>query len=159
MITVGIITVSDRASQGDYEDLGGPALHRAIEAAGWKAGAEALVPDDKGRIQEAIRSLSHQGCGLILTTGGTGIAPRDVTPEAIREIMRLEIPGFGEAMRMQSLALTPNALLSRSLGALVEHALVLALPGKPQGAVDCLHFVIGAIPHAVKLAQGVPTSC
>lgn len=159
MITVGIITVSDRASQGEYEDLGGPALRQAIEAAGWAVGAEVLVPDEKRRIQESIRSLSHQGCGLILTTGGTGIAPRDVTPEAIREIMRLEIPGFGEAMRMQSLALTPNALLSRSLGALVESALVLALPGKPQGAVDCLQFVIGAIPHAVKLAQGTPTSC
>ena len=159
MIPVGIITVSDRASEGAYEDLGGPALRSAVQGYGWQVLAEAVVPDDKSRIQETIRSFSAQGCGLILTTGGTGIAPRDVTPEAIREIMRLEIPGFGEAMRMQSLALTPNALLSRSLGALVDRSLVLALPGKPQGAVDCLGFVKEAIPHSVKLVLGVPTSC
>lgn len=159
MIPVGIITVSDRASEGAYEDLGGPALRSAVVGYGWQVLAEAVVPDDKSRIQETIRSFSAQGCGLILTTGGTGIAPRDVTPEAIREIMRLEIPGFGEAMRMQSLSLTPNALLSRGLGALVDRSLVLALPGKPQGAVDCLGFVKDAIPHSVKLVLGVPTSC
>ena len=159
MITVGIITISDRASQGAYADLGGPALRQAASGNGWIVQAEAIIPDEKSRIQETIRAFSAQGCGLILTTGGTGIAPRDVTPEAIREIMRLEIPGFGEAMRMQSLALTPNAILSRSLAALVDRSLVIALPGKPQGAVDCLGFVTGAIPHSVKLAQGVPTSC
>lgn len=159
MIPVGIITVSDRAAAGAYEDLGGPALRAAVTDYGWQVLAEAVVPDDKARIQETIRSFSAQGCGLILTTGGTGIAPRDVTPEAIREIMRLEIPGFGESMRMQSLSLTPNALLSRSIGALVDRSLVLALPGKPQGAVDCLRFVREAIPHSVKLVLGQPTNC
>jgi molybdopterin adenylyltransferase len=156
---VGIITVSDRASEGVYEDLGGPALKKAAEGQGWSVLAEAIVPDDLTRIQETIRSFSSQGCGLILTTGGTGIAERDVTPEAIRGIMRVEIPGFGEVMRMKSLELTPNAILSRSLAAVVDRSLVIALPGKPQGAVDCLGFVIGAIPHSVKLAQRVPTSC
>jgi molybdopterin adenylyltransferase len=135
---VGIITVSDRASEGVYEDLGGPALRKAAEGYGWTVRAEAIVPDDQVRIQDTIRSFSSQGCGLILTTGGTGIAERDVTPEAIRGIMRVEIPGFGEVMRMKSLELTPS---------------------KPQGAVDCLSFVLGAIPHSVKLAQKVPTSC
>ncbi|MFL6568583.1 MAG: molybdenum cofactor biosynthesis protein B, partial [Chthoniobacterales bacterium] len=106
-----------------------------------------------------IRAFSAQGCGLILTTGGTGIAARDVTPEAIRAIMRVEVPGFGEAMRMESLKITPNAILSRSLAAVVDQSLVIALPGKPSGAVECLGFVIGAIPHAVALAQRVPTSC
>ena len=96
---------------------------------------------------------------VVLTTGGTGPAPRDVTPEAIRGIMRVEIPGFGELMRAKSLALTPNAILSRCLAAIVDRSLVIALPGKPQGAVDCLGFVAGAIPHSVKLAMGVPTSC
>ncbi len=156
---VGIITVSDRASQGVYDDLGGPALRKAAEDYGWSVTAEAIVPDDMPRIQDAIRSFSAQGCGLILTTGGTGIAERDVTPEAIRSIMRVEIPGFGEVMRMKSLELTPNAILSRSLAAVVDRSLVIALPGKPQGAVDCLGFVLGAIPHSVKLAQRVPTSC
>ena len=156
---VGIITVSDRASEGVYEDLGGPALRKASEGYGWTVQAEAIVPDDQTRIQDAIRSFSAQGCGLILTTGGTGIAERDVTPEAIRGIMRVEIPGFGEVMRMKSLELTPNAILSRSLAAVMDRSLVIALPGKPQGAVDCLSFVLGAIPHSVKLAQKVPTNC
>lgn len=156
---VGIITVSDRASEGVYEDLGGPALKSAAGEHGWSVIAEAIVPDDLVRLQETIRSFSSQGCGLILTTGGTGIAERDVTPEAIRGIMRVEIPGFGEVMRMKSLELTPNAILSRSLAAVVDRSLVIALPGKPQGAVDCLGFVLGAIPHSVKLAQRVPTSC
>ena len=156
---VGIITISDRASEGVYEDLGGPALRKASEGYGWTVHAEAIVPDDLERIQDTIRSFSSQGCGLILTTGGTGIAERDVTPEAVRGIMRVEIPGFGEVMRMKSLELTPNAILSRSLAAVVDRSLVIALPGKPQGAVECLSFVLGAIPHSVKLAQRVPTSC
>ncbi len=158
-ITVGIITVSDRATSGEYDDLGGPALKAEAEKRGWKIESEAVIPDERARIQETIRAFSAQGCGLILTTGGTGIAVRDVTPEAIREIMRVELPGFGEAMRMESLKITPNAILSRSLAAVVEQSLVIALPGKPSGAVECLGFVIGAIPHAVALAQRVPTSC
>ncbi len=158
-ITVGLITISDRASGGEYDDLGGPALKEAAGEYGWNVQSEAVIPDERERIQEAIRSFSAQGCGLILTTGGTGIAARDVTPEAIREIMRVELPGFGEAMRMESLKITPNAILSRSLAAVVDRSLVIALPGKPSGAVECLGFVAGAIPHAVALAQRVPTSC
>ena len=158
-ITVGIITISDRASAGEYVDLGGPALKKVAQDAGWQVLAEAIVPDDKARIQETIRSFSKQGCGLILTTGGTGIAERDVTPEAIRAIMRVELPGFGEVMRAESMKITPNAILSRSLAAIVDLSLVIALPGKPSGAVECLGFISGAIPHAVALAQRVPTSC
>jgi molybdopterin adenylyltransferase len=159
MHAVGILTVSDRASAGEYEDLGGPALRADCLRRGWDVLAEAIVPDDLTRIQDAIRSFCAQGCGLILTTGGTGIAVRDVTPEAIRGLMRVEIPGFGELMRMRSVDLTPNAILSRGLAAIVDHALVIALPGKPQGALDCLRFVEGAIDHTVKLARRVPTSC
>ena len=158
-ITVGVITVSDRVSQGVYEDLGGPALKEAATRYGWQIVAEAIVPDDLARIRETVRSFSAQGCGLILTTGGTGAAPRDVTPEAIRAIMRIELPGFGEVMRSGSLKLTPNAILSRCLAAIVDRSLVIALPGKPQGAVDCLGFVASAIPHAVAIAQEIPTSC
>src|SRR5436309_15767529 len=158
-IQVGIITVSDRASSGEYNDLGGPALKDAVQKNGWQLLSEAIVPDDAERIRETIRSCSQQGCGLILTTGGTGIGPRDVTPEAIRAIMRVELPGFGEVMRAQSTKITPNAILSRSLAAIVDLSLVIALPGKPSGAVECLGFVKGAIPHGVALAQGTPTSC
>jgi len=158
-IQVGIITISDRASAGDYKDLGGPALKGAAQKAGWQVLAEAIVPDDANRIQDTVRSFSKQGCGLILATGGTGIGPRDVTPEAIRAIMRVELPGFGEVMRAESMKITPNSILSRSLAAIVDQALVIALPGKPSGAVECLGFVQGAIPHGVALAQETPTSC
>jgi molybdopterin adenylyltransferase len=158
-IQVGIITISDRASAGDYEDLGGPAVREAALNMGWQVIAEAIIPDDTARIQDTIRSFSEQGCGLILTTGGTGIGPRDVTPEAIREIMRVELPGFGEVMRAESMKITPNSILSRSLAAVVDLSLVIALPGKPSGAMECLGFVKGAIPHAVAVAQRKPTSC
>lgn len=158
-INVGIVTVSDRASRGEYDDLGGPALKTAAAGYGWSVVADLLVPDEKRDIQRAIRELINKGCGLVLTTGGTGVAPRDVTPEAIREISSRELPGFGEVMRMESLKITPNAILSRNLAAVVDTALVIALPGKPSGAVECLSFVKGAIPHCVKVVQGVPTSC
>jgi len=158
-ITVGIITVSDRASRGEYEDLGGPALKQLAVQSVWDVLAEAVVPDDLTRVQQTIRSFTEQGCGLVLTTGGTGIAERDITPEAIRGLMRLELPGFGEVMRAESMKITTNAILSRNLAAVVGRSLVIALPGKPTGAVECLGFVMGAIPHGVALAQRVPTSC
>jgi len=158
-ISVGIITVSDRASRGEYDDLGGPALKEAAQKNSWNVLAEAIVPDEIEPLQNAIRSFSEQGCGLILTTGGTGIAQRDVTPEAIRGLMRVELPGFGEVMRAESMKITPNAILSRNLAAVVGTSLVIALPGKPSGAVECLGFVTGAIPHGVALAQRLPTSC
>ena len=158
-ITVGIITVSDRASQGEYDDLGGPALKEAALKSNWNVLCEAIVPDEIEQLQATIRSFAEQGCGLILTTGGTGIAARDITPEAIRSLMRVELPGFGEVMRAESMKITPNAILSRNLAAVVASSLVLALPGKPSGAVECLGFVAGAIPHGVALAQRVPTSC
>jgi len=158
-IEAGVITISDRASRGLYDDLGGPALKKAAEGHGWKVAAEALVPDEKRDIQRAIREQIARGCQLILTTGGTGVALRDVTPEAVREIALRELPGFGEVMRLESMKITRNAILSRSLAAVVEKALVICLPGKPSGAVECLGFVAGAIPHCVEVLQEVPTSC
>lgn len=158
-IQVGLITVSDRASRGLYDDLGGPALKRAAESYGWRVTAEMLVPDEKRDIQHAIRELITKGCELILTTGGTGVALRDVTPEAVREIAVRELPGFGEVMRAESMKITPNAILSRNLAVVVDQALVICLPGKPSGAVECLGFVVKAIPHCVEVLQEVPTSC
>jgi molybdopterin adenylyltransferase len=158
-IQVGIITISDRASNGLYDDLGGPALKVAAEAYGWKVLSQALVPDDMQDIQRAVREQVAGGCQLILTTGGTGVAPRDVTPEAVREIGGRELPGFGEVMRLESTKLTPNAILSRSLAMVVDKALVICLPGKPKGAVECLGFVAGAVPHCVEILHEAPTSC
>jgi molybdopterin adenylyltransferase len=158
-IQIGIITISDRASKGLYDDLGGPALKQAAEKHGWSVLAEALVADEKRDIQRAIREQIAKGCHLVLTTGGTGVALRDVTPEAVLEIAVRELPGFGEAMRMESLKITRNAILSRNLAAVVDKTLVICLPGKPSGAVECLGFVAGAIPHCVEVLQEVPTSC
>jgi molybdopterin adenylyltransferase len=158
-IQVGIITISDRASRGEYDDLGGPALKKAAEGYAWKVTAESLVPDEKREIQRAIREQINKGCSLVLTTGGTGVALRDVTPEAVREIAVRELPGFGEVMRIESMKITKNAILSRNLAAVVERALVICLPGKPSGAIECLGFVVGAIPHCVEVLQEVPTSC
>lgn len=158
-IQVGIITISDRATQGLYDDLGGPLVRKAAEGYGWKVISEGLVADEKADIQRAIRECVAKECHLILTTGGTGVAPRDVTPEAIREIASRELPGFGEVMRMESMKITKNAILSRNLAAAVDKSLVIALPGKPNGAVECLGFVEGAIPHCVEVLQEVPTSC
>src|SRR3982750_2346291 len=124
-IQTGIITVSDRASRGQYDDLGGPALKKAAEGYGWKVTAEALVPDEKRDIQRAIREQINKGCSLVLTTGGTGVALRDVTPEAVREIALRELPGFGEAMRMESMKITKNAILSRNLAVVIERTLVI----------------------------------
>ena len=158
-IQTGIITISDRASRGLYDDLGGPALRQAAEGYGWQVLAEALVPDEKTKIQQAVRDQIDKGCHLILTTGGTGVALRDVTPEALREIALRELPGFGEAMRMESMKITRNAILSRNLAVVVGKVLVLGLPGKPSGAIECLSFVVGAIPHCLEVLQEVPTSC
>src|SRR3954454_9722415 len=158
-IQVGIITVSDRASRGLYDDMGGPALKKAAEGYGWKVVAETLVPDEKRDIQRAIREQINQGCQLVLSTGGTGVALRDVTPEAVREIAIRELPGFGEVMRIESMKITKNAILSRNLAVVVDKALVICLPGNPSGALECLGFVVGAIPHCVEVLQEVPTIC
>ena len=158
-IVCGIVTISDRASAGDYKDLGGPALKEAAQQNGWQILCEAVIPDEATKIQDTVRSFSKQGCGLILTTGGTGIGPRDITPEAIRGIMRVELPGFGEIMRAESMKITPNAILSRNLAAVVDDSLVIALPGKPSGAVECLGFITGAVPHAVAVASRMGVFC
>ena len=158
-LVTGIITISDRASRGQYDDLGGPALKKAAHDYGWRVLVESLVPDEKTEIQNAIRQQIAKGCQLVLTTGGTGVALRDVTPEAVREIAMRELPGFGEVMRAESMKITKNAILSRGLAAVVGNALVICLPGKPSGAVECLGFIVGAIPHCVEVLQEVPTSC
>jgi len=134
-------------------------LRKAAEGYGWTVIAESLVPDEKLEIQQAVREQTGKGCQLILTTGGTGVALRDVTPEAVREIAVRELPGFGEVMRSESMRITPNAILSRNLAVVVGKTLVLCLPGKPAGAVECLGFVVGAIAHCVEILQEIPTSC
>ena len=153
MISVGILTISDRAARGQYEDRSGPVLREAAKAHGWNVVAQKIVLDSKSAIQKAIRTFARKGCALVLTTGGTGIAVRDVTPEAVLAIARCELPGFGEVMRRESLKITPHALLSRATAFVVGKSLVICLPGSPNGAAECLGFVAVAIPHAIELLQ------
>ncbi len=153
MITVGIITVSDRAFQGQYDDASGPALKRFCAQRGWTVTGPVVVPDEAAAISAKAVELAKQ-CPLVLLSGGTGIAERDVTPEAIRAVATKEIPGFGELMRLRSLERSPHAILSRGLAAVVGRSLVICLPGSPRAAVECLDFVVDAIPHALELLRG-----
>ncbi|MGO9244353.1 MAG: molybdenum cofactor biosynthesis protein B [Verrucomicrobiia bacterium] len=157
MISVGIITVSDRAFRGEYDDKSGPALKQFCEKRGWQVTSQTVVPDEEALIGDKTQELANS-CSLVLLTGGTGITERDVTPEAICAIASKELPGFGEVMRLKSFARFPHAILSRNLAAVVGRSLVICLPGNPKGAVECLEFVVDAIPHAVELLQGIPTS-
>jgi molybdopterin adenylyltransferase len=157
MISVGIITVSDRAARGEYEDKGGPALKAFCEERGWTVAGQAIVPDEVLAIQKQTQALARS-CAVVLLTGGTGIAERDVTPEAVRGVATKELPGFGEVMRAKSFDRFPNAILSRNLAALVGQSLVICLPGSPKGAVECLESVAAAIPHAIELLCGEETA-
>jgi molybdopterin adenylyltransferase len=150
---IGILTVSDRASRGDYADEGGPAIRTYLAevlASPWEAN-ERIVPDDIDAIAAAIRDLAAAGCCLVVTTGGTGPAPRDVTPEATERVCAKLLPGFGERMRQVSLAYVPTAILSRQTAGVCGLALVVNLPGRPKSIRECLDAVFPAIPYCVDL--------
>ncbi len=158
-LRVAILTVSDRASRGEREDRSGPALRKAVEALGHRVVAAAVVPDERGTIAARIRELGA-GADLVLTTGGTGLAPRDTTPEATRDVVVREVPGLAEEIRRRSAAEDPRNLLSRATaGLLAGGTLVVNLPGSPGGAVECLGFVAAALPHAVAVARGAVADC
>ncbi|MEY4674075.1 MAG: hypothetical protein RL148_1859 [Planctomycetota bacterium] len=154
---IGILTISDRASQGVYEDESGPAIEAALRdyLATPCTYEKRVVPDERPLIAEAIRAMAASGCCLVCTTGGTGPALRDVTPEAIRDVCEKELPGFGERMRAASLAAgVPTAILSRQTAALCGKALVITLPGKPSSIRVCLDAVFPAVPYCIDLVGG-----
>ncbi len=152
-VLIGILTVSDRASRGEYDDEGGPAIRgylAEVLASQWEP-REQIVPDDRDTIAAAISRLAEEGCCLIVTTGGTGPAPRDVTPEATEQVCTKMLPGFGERMRQVSLAYVPTAILSRQTAGICGGALVVNLPGRPKSIRECLDAVFPAIPYCVDL--------
>ncbi len=150
-LRVAVLTVSDRCADGVATDLGGPAVAEAAERLlGAEIATRSLVKDDRDAIGSRIRSLSLVA-DLVLTTGGTGIAERDVTPEATRDVVDVEIPGIGEEMRRRSADRQPRAALSRATAGAFGATVVVNLPGKPSGAVECLEFVAGILRHAVEL--------
>lgn len=155
MIRVAIITVSDSAVAGTREDKSGPALEERVLTLGWTVNVKKLVRDDIHAIARELSALADSGeIDVILSTGGTGMAPRDVTPEAAHSVSRREVPGFGELMRAEGRKSTPFASLSRSSAYIVGSALILTLPGSPRGAVESLEAVADLIPHAVNLLHG-----
>lgn len=154
---IGRITVSDRASTGVYNDLGGPEIERVLrEHLG--EGHEfvtAVIPDEKDLIAERLRLFSRQeGCALIVTTGGTGVSTRDVTPEATRTILDKELPGFGEAMRLGNFERVPTSILSRATAGIRGQSLIINLPGKPKAIGECLTLLMPAIREAIAHLQG-----
>ena len=154
---IGIVTVSDRASRGEYEDKGGPAIHAwftRVLTSPWEAVAR-VIPDEQPQIEAVLCELSdREGCSLIVTTGGTGPALRDVTPEATEAVCSKMMPGFGELMRSASLKFVPTAILSRQTAGIRGNSLIVNLPGKPSAIDDCLNAVFPAIPYCIDLIEG-----
>jgi len=157
MILIGILTVSDRASKGVYEDKGGPAIHACLTeilSCEWQAVAR-IIPDEQPIIELNLKELcDHEGCCLVVTTGGTGPAKRDVTPEATEAVCDKILDGFGEQMRAVSLKIVPTAILSRQIAGIRGKSLIVNLPGKPSAIRDCLLAVFPAIPYCVDLIEG-----
>ena len=155
-----ILTLSDRCSTGEREDGSGPALKEWLEQRGVTVRRCEVIPDEAHLISEKLIEWADNGdFDLILTTGGTGVSPRDVTPEATERVLDRLLPGFGEVMRMESLKKTANAIVSRAVAGIRRQTLVINLPGSPKGATECISFVWPAVPHAVAKLQGDPEEC
>ncbi len=156
-IRFGILTLSDRSSRGEREDESGPALASRIDGEGWSVARTLILPDDESYIRETLAQWADSGeFDIILTTGGSGFAPRDVTPEATRAVIEREAPGLAEAMRSASLKITPHAMLSRSVAGIRGKTLIVNLPGSPKGAVENFEAVIPVLGHAIQLLQDSP---
>jgi molybdenum cofactor synthesis domain-containing protein len=150
---IAILTVSDSVARGEREDLSGETLAQLLSLQGEIAG-RAVTPDDRQRIAAALRGLCEQGADVVITTGGTGLGPRDVTPEATRDVIEREAPGLAEAMRAATLAQTPMAMLSRATAGVRGRTLILNLPGSPKGVHECLEVVLPVLSHAVDILGG-----
>ena len=154
---IGFVTISDRASRGEYEDLGGPAMQAWIKQAltsPWEAVVR-LVPDEQDQVEAALKELcDDESCCLVVTTGSTGPAMRDIVPEATEAVCEKMMPGFGELMRQESLKFVPTAILSRQTAGIRGKSLIINLPGKPSAIDDCLNAVFPAVPYCIDLIEG-----
>lgn len=156
-LRVAILTVSDRSARGEREDRSGPALVEAVTARGWQVVRTAVLPDDLTRLRDTLAAWADEGvCDVLLTTGGTGFAPRDVTPEATLAVVERLAPGLAEAMRAASLRITPHAMLSRAVAGIRGRTLIVNLPGSPKAAVENLEVIAPVLPHAVQLLSEAP---
>ena len=159
MLRIGLLTVSDRSASGERPDASGPALAEEIRTQGWKIVEQKILPDDRTVLSQQLAEWCDRGeIDVILTTGGTGFSPRDVTPEATQAIVERAAPGLAEAMRAASIQVTPHAMLSRATAGIRKHTLIINLPGSPKGALENLKVVLLVLPHAVQLLQEDPGS-
>jgi molybdopterin adenylyltransferase len=155
-----ILTMSDKGARGERKDESGPALENWLGERGVTTVEYGMIPDDHGTIAATLKSWSDSGrFDLILTTGGTGVSPRDVTPDATLQIVDRTIPGFGEVMRLKSLEKTPHAIISRAVAGIRGNVLIINLPGSPKGAIENLEAIWPAVPHAIAKIQGDPGEC
>ena len=158
-IRVAVLTVSTRR-QGERDDLSGPVLMEIAKGQGWEPVFYGVVPDDRALLKAELQRLADEaGASLILTTGGTGLAPRDVTPEATLDVIHKEVPGLAEAMRKQSMKKTAHAMLSRAVCGIRGETLIVNLPGSPRAVRECLEVILPVIPHAVELLRGTVSDC
>jgi molybdenum cofactor synthesis domain-containing protein len=159
MLRIGILTVSDRSSSAERDDVSGPALQEVVNAQGWSVEKADILPDDLQAIKSYLTTWADSNSlDLILTTGGTGFGPRDVTPEATQAVIDREAPGLAEAMRAESLKITPHAMLSRSKAGIRGSTLIVNLPGSPRAAVENLTVILPVLEHAIALLQNDPSA-
>ena len=154
-----VITVSDRSFRGERPDESGPTVRAQLEEAGYQVGDVVIVPDEQPLIERALIKAAQEDAALVVTTGGTGFSPRDVTPEATLAVCQRLTPGIPEAMRMASMAITPRGCLSRSAAGIRDRSLIINLPGSPKAARENLQSVLGAIDHGLKMLRGGPADC
>ena len=160
MFSVGIITISDKGAAGTREDLSGPEIKNIIVSLPAEVKEYEIVPDIKDVIANKLKEWTdNKGIDLIITTGGTGVSPRDVTPEATREVIEKEIPGMSEVMRMESLKKTPHAMIIRAVVGIRHHSLIVNLPGSPKAAKENLQAILPALPHTLSKLKGDETDC
>lgn len=159
MFTARVITVSDRSFRGERPDGGGPLVRRILTDAGYDVDSIVIVPDEKKEIMAALTAAADADVALIVTTGGTGFAPRDVTPEATAAVCERMVPGIPEAMRAASMAITPRAMLSRAAAGIRQRSLIINLPGSPKGAKENLEAVLPALNHGLETLRGEPGDC
>lgn len=154
-----VITISDKGSRGERVDTSGPRLAEMLEKS-YDVSGVVIVPDEADVIADTIRrEIDENGADLVVTTGGTGVGPRDVTPEATRRVIEKELPGFSEVMRMESFRITPHSLISRAVCGTRGTSIIVNLPGSPRAAAECLSFIEKALPHALEKVKGDPGDC